>query len=112
DAQITPTTLEMLSKAAQEGKAEAVLLGPAPEDATQTLAKYGASKIYRSTDPIYRDYLTLPAAETVAGLIQKRNPAAMLFASSYTGRDLAATLSARLVCGVIGDGGDLVRSDG
>ena len=27
---ITPTTLEMLTKAAEVGKAEAVLLGPAP----------------------------------------------------------------------------------
>ena len=112
DDKITPTTLEMLTKAAREGKAEAVLLGPAPEDATQTLAKYGASKIYRSTDPIYRDYLTLPAAETVAGLIQKHNPAAMLFASSYTGRDLTANLSARLDCGAIADVGDFELKDG
>ncbi|HYY25797.1 MAG TPA: hypothetical protein VE689_09925, partial [Candidatus Udaeobacter sp.] len=57
---ITTTTLEMLAKAAEVGKAEAVLLGPAPEDAAGTLAKHGASKIYRSADPIYRDYLTLP----------------------------------------------------
>src|SRR5438093_229527 len=112
DDKITPTTLEMLTKAAQVVKAEAVLLGPAPEDATQTLAKYGASKIYRSTDPIYRDYLTLPAAETVAGLIQKHNPAAMLFASSYTGRDLTANLSARLDCGAIADVGDFELKDG
>jgi electron transfer flavoprotein alpha subunit len=81
DERFTPTTLEMLAKAAEVGKAEAVLLGPAPDDAAQTLANYGASKIYRSTDPIYRDYLTLPAAETVAGLIQQHNPAVMLFAS-------------------------------
>src|SRR5438094_10553218 len=96
----------MLTKAARVGKAEALLLGPAPEDATQTLAKYGASKIYRSTDPIYRDYLTLPAAQTVAGLIQKHNPAAMLFASSYTAPALTANLSARLECGAIAAVGD------
>lgn len=109
---ITPTTLEMLTKAADVGKAEAVLLGPAPEDATQTLAKFGASKIYRCADAVYRDYLTLPAAETVAGLIQKHNPAVMLFASSYAGRDLAANLSARLDCGAITDVGDFQLKDG
>ena len=109
---ITPTTLEMLTKAAEVGKAEAVLLGPAPEDATQTLAKFGASKIYRCADAVYRDYLTLPAAETVAGLIQKHNPAVMLFASSYAGRDLAANLSARLDCGAITDVGDFQLKDG
>ena len=61
---LTPTTLEMLTKAAEVGKAEAVLLGPAPDDTVPTLAKHGASKIYRSADSVYKDYLTLPAAET------------------------------------------------
>ena len=112
DERCTPTTLEMLTKAAEVGKAEAVLLGPAPDDATQTLANYGASKIYRSADAVYRDYLTLPAAETVAGLIQQHNPAVMLFASSYTGRDIVANLSARLDCGAISDVGDFVLKDG
>src|SRR5919109_625457 len=112
DDKITPTTLEMLTKAAEVGKAEAVLLGPAPDEVPQTLAQYGASKIYRSADAVYRDYLTLPAAETVVALIQKHNPAAMLFASSYGGRDLAANLSARLDCGAITDVGDFQLKDG
>jgi electron transfer flavoprotein alpha subunit len=112
DEKITPTTLEMLTKAVEIGKAEAVLLGPAPEDAAQTLATFGASKIYRCADAVYRDYLTLPAAETLAGLIEKHKPALMLFASSYAGRDLAANLSARLDCGAITDVGDFQFKDG
>jgi electron transfer flavoprotein alpha subunit len=112
DDKITSTTFEMLTKAVEGGKAEAVLLGPAPEDAVQNLASYGASKIYRSTDSVYKDYLTLPAAETVASLIEKQRPAVMLFASSYTGRDLASNLSARLDCGAITDVGDFVLKDG
>jgi electron transfer flavoprotein alpha subunit len=48
----------------------------------------------------------LPAAETVAELIQKHQPAVMLFASSYSGRDVASSLSAKLDCGVISDVGD------
>lgn len=109
---ITTTTLEMLAKASEAGKAEAILLGPAPADAAQTLAKHGASKIYHCADAIYMDYLTLPAAETVAGLIQKHSPAVMLFASSYSGRDLVANLSARLDCGAITDVGDFQLKDG
>ncbi|HXV80869.1 MAG TPA: electron transfer flavoprotein subunit alpha/FixB family protein [Candidatus Binatia bacterium] len=112
DERLTPNTLEMLTKAAEVGQAEALLLGPAPDDAAQTLAQHGASKVYRSADPVYRDYLTLPAAETVAELIQKHNPAVMLFASSYTGRDIVANLSARLDCGAITDVGDFVLKDG
>ncbi|HWP57538.1 MAG TPA: electron transfer flavoprotein subunit alpha/FixB family protein [Candidatus Acidoferrales bacterium] len=112
EGKITATTLEMLAKAAEVGKAEAVLLGPAPDDAPETLARYGASKVYRSADPVYRDYLTLPAAATVAGLIEKHKPAVMLFASSYAGRDLAANLSARFDCGAITDVGDFQLKDG
>ena len=106
DDRITTTSLEMLAKASEVGKAEAILLGPAPDDAVQALAKHGASKIYRSVDAVYRDYLILPAADTVAALIQKHSPAVMLFASSYTGRDIVANLCARLDCGAITDVGD------
>jgi len=112
DDKITTTTLEMLAKAAQAGTAEAVLLGPAPAEAAATLARHGASKIYRSADPVYAEYLTLPAADTVAALIQKYRPAAMLFASSYAGRDVVSNLSARLDCGAITDVSDFVLKDG
>jgi electron transfer flavoprotein alpha subunit len=112
DEKITTTSLEMLAKAAEVGKAEAVLLGPAADEAVQTLARYGASKIYRCADPVYQNYLTLPAAETVAGLIQKHSPAVLLCASSYAGRDLIANLSARLDCGAITDVGDFQFKDG
>ena len=61
EEKISPTTLEMLTKAAEVGRAEAILLGPAPDNAVETLAQYGASKIYRSAAPLFRDYLTLPA---------------------------------------------------
>jgi electron transfer flavoprotein alpha subunit len=112
DGRVATTTLEMLAKAADVGKAEAVLLGPAPEEAVETLAKHGASKIYRCADPVYRDYLTLPAAETLAALAGMIKPAVILFASSYMGRDLVANLSARLDCGAISDVGDFVLKDG
>jgi len=112
DDRVTTTSLEMLAKASEVGKAEAILLGPAPQDAVEMLAKHGASKIYRSTDSIYREYLTLPAAETVAGLIEQHRPAVLLFASSYAGRDLVSNLSARLDCGAITDVGDFQLKDG
>lgn len=112
DEKIATPTLEMLAKAAEAGTAEAVLLGPASDEAVQTLARYGASRVYWSADPIYRDYLTLPAAETVAGLIGTFNPAVMLFASSYSGRDLVGNLSARLDCGAISDVGDFQLKNG
>lgn len=112
EGRLTRATLEMLSKAAELGDAEAVLLGPAPDDAVETLAAHGATRVYRSADPVYRDCLTLPAVETIAGLITAHTPAVMLFASSYAGRDIAAALSARLDCGALTDVGDLTLKDG
>ncbi len=112
EEKVTSTTLEMLSKAAEVGTAEAILLGPAPEDALRTLGAHGASKVFRSADPLFRDYLTLPAVTVLAELIQKHHPAAFLFASSYGGRDVAAALSAKLDCGALSDVGDFFLKDG
>src|SRR5438132_6404621 len=100
---ITPTTLELLTRAAEVGAAEAILLGSAPGDAVETLGAYGAKVVYRSDDAIFDAYLTLPVVEAVASLIEQHQPAVLLFASSYAGRDLAAGLSARFDCGAITD---------
>src|SRR3954453_22570975 len=95
EERISTTTLEMLSKASELGTAEAVLLGPAPDNAVATLGEYGARKVYRSADAVFVEYLTAPAVDAVAALIEKHKPAVMLFASTYAGRDVAAALSAR-----------------
>jgi electron transfer flavoprotein alpha subunit len=112
DGKLTATTLEMLSKAAESGVAEAILLGPAPADAVELLGEHGATKVYLCADPVFRDYLTLPAAEVLAGLVEKHRPDVLLFPSSYAGRDLAAALSARLDCGAITDVGDFEFENG
>jgi electron transfer flavoprotein alpha subunit len=109
---LSRASLELLSKAAALGRAEAVLLGPAPGDAIATLSAHGASTVYRSNEPLYRDCLTLPAVETIATLIDAHRPAVMLFPTSYGGRDVAAALSARLDCGALTDVGDLALRDG
>jgi electron transfer flavoprotein alpha subunit len=112
EGEITPTTFELVTKAAEVGTAEAILLGSAPADAVEMLGAHGAQKVYRSDDPIFDDFLTLPAIETVAGLIQSHQPGVVLFASSYAGRDLAAGLCTRFDCGAITDVGDFQLRDG
>jgi electron transfer flavoprotein alpha subunit len=112
DGRISRATLELSSKAAELGRAEAVLLGPAPDDGVDILSAHGASRVYRSKDPVYRDCLTLPAVETIATLIAAHRPTVMLFASSYGGRDIAAALSAKLDCGALTDVGDLALREG
>lgn len=112
DGKITPTTLEILSKAAETGTAEAVLLGPAPADAVQTLGNYGASRVYRSSGALFREYVILPAVKTLAALVQNHHPDLMLFASSYGGRDLAGALSVILDSGAVTDVSDFVLKEG
>ena len=109
---VTSTTLEMVTKAAEVGTAEVILLGPAPDNAVDLLGEHGASKVYQSADPVFRDYLTLPAAAAVESLIREHEPAVVLFASSYGGRDVAAALSASLDCGAITDVADFTLTDG
>ena len=108
---ITTTTLELVTKAAEVGTAEVLLLGAAPTDAIETLGQYGATRVFRSPDAVFDDYLILPALETAVALISQHQPAVMLFASTYAGRDLAAALSARLDCGAITDVGDFALRD-
>jgi electron transfer flavoprotein alpha subunit len=90
------------------GRAETLLLGPATDDAVAVLSAHGASRIYRSGDRIYHDYLTLPAVEAVASLVGAHRPAVVLFPATYRGRDIAAALSAKLDCDVITDVADIV----
>jgi electron transfer flavoprotein alpha subunit len=109
---VTETTLEMLSKASEIGDAGAILLGQAHKSTVETLGRYGAKKVYRSSDPMFDEYRTLPAAQTLISLIGKHHPDILLFAASYAGRDLAGALSAKLDCGVIADVGDFTIQDG
>ena len=112
DDSVTSTTLEMVTKATEVGTAEVILLGPAPDDSVELLGRYGASKVYRSMDPVFREYLTLPAEVVVESLIRKHEPSVVLFASSYNGRDVAAALSASLDCGAITDVADFTLTNG
>jgi len=112
DAAITPTTLEMLTKAADVGSAEVVLLGPAPDGSIDLLGQHGATKVYQCPDPVFEEYLTLPAVAVLEGLIAEHQPAVILFASSYAGRDIAAALSASLDCGAVTDVADFTLTDG
>lgn len=109
---LTSTTLELVSKAAQLGTAEVLLLGEAPEDAVGLLGEYGASTILRSDSSVFDDYLLRPTLELVARLIEERQPDVLLLPSTYAGRDLAAGLSARLDCGAITDVADFALRDG
>ena len=105
------SSLEVLGKAAKLGRAEAVVLGAAAADVAATLGQYGAEKVYVHANAAYDQYLTLPAVETLSGLLQQHKPALLLLATTYELRDIAARLSIRSNVGLITDATDLTLGD-
>src|SRR5437660_2177209 len=105
--QAVRSSLEVLGKAARLGRAEAIVLGAAAAEVARTLAEYGAEKVYVHADAVYDNYLTLPAVETLNGLLQQHQPALLLLATTYDLRDIAARLNVRNNTGLITDATDL-----
>src|SRR5262249_16446817 len=105
-------SLEILSKAAQVGQAEAVVCGSGAKAASAALGKYGAQKVYVHEDAAYDSYLAIPAAATLGRLIAQHQPALLLFPTTYDSRDLAAQLSPMLNSSLITDATDFSLEGG
>jgi electron transfer flavoprotein alpha subunit len=105
-------SLEVLSKAAQLGTAEAVVFGSGARAVAPTLGTYGASKVYVHDNDAYDTYLAMPAAAALGTLIEQHHPALLLFATTYDGRDVAARLSPMLGSSLITDATDFTLEGG
>jgi len=101
------SSLEVLGKAAQLGRAEAIVLGTNASAVASTLGEYGASKVYAHSDAVYDSYLTLPAVDTISDLLKQHQPALLLLATTYDLRDIASRLNVRHNMGLITDATDL-----
>src|SRR5579864_7921885 len=107
DGKPARSSLEVLGKAAQLGRAEAIVLGSAAAMVDPTLGEYGAEKVYIHADATYDNYLTLPAVDTISDLLKQHQPALLMLATTYDLRDIAARLNARNNMGLITDATDL-----
>jgi len=101
------SSLEVLGKAAQLGRAEAIVLGSAAAAVAPTLGAYGADKVYVHADATYDQYLTLPAVNTISELLKQYQPRLLMLAYTYEMRDVAARLNVRHNMGLITDAADL-----
>ncbi len=102
--------LELLSKARTLGDVTAIYLGEGGDDAFATVGQYGASEILHA-DP--GDSLpAAPVAAALAELVGSRSPDLVLFGQSYTDRDVAGRLAARLGASVLSNASDVEMSDG
>jgi electron transfer flavoprotein alpha subunit len=96
------STLELLAKAREMGGAvEAVAWGDDVASWAPELGAHGATKVYNVGD-LGGALPGVPVAAAIAAQAEAGNkPDAILFATSYDGRDIAGRLSAKLNVGVL-----------
>lgn len=100
------TALESATKAVElasslGGKAQAVVLGPAASASVEKLGQYGVEEVFVDESDVFDQYLTDPQVEAVASVVERNDPAAMLFPDTLDGRDIASRLAARLNSGLV-----------
>jgi electron transfer flavoprotein alpha subunit len=113
DAKVGKPTLELLTIARRLGEPSAVLFGD-PGDGgdagggvVQTLASYGAEKVYVVDDTEVKNYLVAPKAETLAQLVEQTSPVAVLLPSGGEGKEIAGRLAVKTGSGLITDAIDV-----
>jgi electron transfer flavoprotein alpha subunit len=107
DGKVATITLEILAKARElAGTVEAVFGGDGAAVAEE-LGAHGVSKVYATGD-LGGSLLGVPVASAIAAQVAGGNaPAAILFGTTYDGRDVAGRLSAKLDRTVITNNIDL-----
>jgi electron transfer flavoprotein alpha subunit len=112
DGKVRKTKSELLTIARRLGEPSAVLVGAGFDAAKDTLAKYGAEKVYRVEDPEVLEHLVVPQAELLAQLVAAKSPAAVLLSASPEGKEIAARLAVKTESGLITDAVDVQAADG
>lgn len=105
---IRPVTLELLGgalelAAVQGDEVSAILIGSDVRRWGQTLASYGATRVYVAESPALARYNTETYAAVLHAAIERLHPWAVLLPSTANGRDLAPRVAARLGVGLTGD---------
>jgi len=96
DGVLSPTVLELLTKARELGSpVEAVALGPGASEAVTALGEHGASRVFASDDPVFAEHLAQAATVTLHRLVQQHGPSLLLFPTTYDARDVAGRLQVR-----------------
>ena len=102
--------LELLTKARDLGEPTAIYVGAGGDEAFATLGEYGATEVLHAD---CGDALpAAPVAAALADLVSEEAPDLILFGQSYTDRDVAGRLAARLGHSVLSNASDVELSDG
>lgn len=109
DGVVKKPTFELLTIARRLGEPSAVFFGAADQaDAVAEKVKaYGAEKVYVIDDAELKGYLVAPKAEAMQQLAEKASPSAILFPSTFEGKEVAARLAIKIESGLITDAVDV-----
>ena len=110
DGAVRKTTTELLTIARRLGEPAAVFFGAGVDLATETLANFGATKIYVVDDAEIGQYLVAPKVDALVTIAQQASPAAILVTSTSEGKEIAARAAVRLDSGLITDAVDIDAS--
>jgi electron transfer flavoprotein alpha subunit len=105
DGEIKKVTYELLTAARALGEPSAVVVG-APGTAAklkESLASYGAEKVYVAESDDAAGYLVTPKVDVLAALVERTSPAAVLVAASSEGKEVAGRLAVRIGGGLLVD---------
>jgi electron transfer flavoprotein alpha subunit len=105
DGAVKKVTLELLTAARALGEPSAVVVG-APGTAgklKESLASYGAAKVYVAESEEATAYLVTPKVDALAALVASASPAAVLVAATAEGKEVSGRLAARLDSGLLID---------
>lgn len=107
NSEIRKASLQAVSEAKRlngaGGQVAAVLPGSGIGDAAAGLGAYGADKVFVADDANLGLYSVEGYAEAVVKAIEQAQPAAIFFAGTAMGRDLAPRVAARLGVGALAD---------
>ncbi|MEO8517851.1 MAG: electron transfer flavoprotein subunit alpha/FixB family protein [Dermatophilaceae bacterium] len=112
DGVVRKTTSELLTIARRLGEPSAVFIGEGLAAAKETLAQYGAEKVYLVKSAGITDFLVAPIAEVLAALVASAAPAAVLISSSPDHKEVAARLAIKTGSGLITDAVDVLAGEG
>jgi electron transfer flavoprotein alpha subunit len=104
---VRKTTSELLTIARRIGEPSAIFVGTGYEAAKDSLAQYGAAKVYLAQAPELEEFLVAPKAEAVAQVAAASSPAAVLISSNPDGKEIAGRLAIKLGSGIITDANDV-----
>ncbi|MPY85310.1 MAG: electron transfer flavoprotein subunit alpha/FixB family protein [Actinophytocola sp.] len=105
DGEVKKVTTELLTAARALGEPSAVVVG-APGTAgkaKETLASYGAAKVYAAESDDAATYHIAPKVDVLTALAEKASPAAVLVAATPEGKEVSARLAVRTGAGLLVD---------